>query len=80
VDRWDELMEGHASSLESYKKLFGDEDTDGSHNNKIDIGNEEISEGKPSEKQQLHVEKSFSKKRKHVDCEDLQVCFSIGFY
>lgn len=39
-------MEDHASSLESYKKLFGDEDTNGSHNNKIDIGNEEIGETK----------------------------------
>lgn len=60
------------------KKLFGDEDTDGSHNNKIDIGNEEISEGKPSEKQQLHVEKSFSKKRKHADCEDMQEVEPMG--
>lgn len=62
-------MDG-SSELEEFGELFRGEDTDGSYNNKNDIGAEEISEDKPSEKQQLHVEKSSTKKRKHADCDE----------
>ncbi|RLN41750.1 uncharacterized protein C2845_PM01G38180 [Panicum miliaceum] len=60
-----------SSELEEFGKLFRGEDTDGSYNNKNDTGAEEISEDKPSEKQQLHVEKSSTKKQKHADCDEL---------
>lgn len=72
-------MDG-SSELEEFGELFRGEDTDGSYNynNKNDIGAEEISEDKPSEKQQLHVEKSSTKKRKHADSDELHVMPSVS--
>lgn len=70
-------MDG-SSKLEEFGELFRGQDTGGSYNNKNDIGAEEISENKPSEKRHLHVEKSSTKKRKHEDCDELHVMPSVS--
>lgn len=70
-------MDG-SSELEEFGELFRGKDTDGSYNNKNDTGAEEMSEDKPSEKQQLHVEKTSTKKRKHADCDELHVMPSVS--